>query len=205
MRNVCATYAAQTLLREPLAANAVFSLSLKISKAPDGRAPNWLTSPTAQTPSHHQIGQTQHPKQTFEIPVSNHANLYSSTTQLVPFTMNSQTTTEKPATFTPDSELELLFDPKLVPDDVKQQLPSHLHVSVCFKMLQRDSLLSLGMLTTRPACLAPPFVLDGLSPLTSHRPRSPHPNPRHGLHRLPIPIPRHGEHSQNLFRNRHCR
>jgi glucosamine-phosphate N-acetyltransferase len=29
---------------------------------------------------------------------------------------------------TPDNELELLFDPKLIPDDVKAQLPSHLHV-----------------------------------------------------------------------------
>jgi len=32
------------------------------------------------------------------------------------------------ASFTPDSELELLFDPTLIPSDVKKQLPEHLHV-----------------------------------------------------------------------------
>ena len=32
------------------------------------------------------------------------------------------------ARFTPDEELELLFDSKIIPDDVKQLLPDHLHV-----------------------------------------------------------------------------
>ena len=32
------------------------------------------------------------------------------------------------ASFTPDSELELLFDPTLIPSDVTKQLPEHLHV-----------------------------------------------------------------------------
>ena len=48
--------------------------------------------------------------------------------------MSSQETS-----FTPEDKLELLFDPKLIPGDVKDALPNHLHV--CIGHLHRDASL----------------------------------------------------------------
>jgi len=55
------------------------------------------------------------------------------------------------ARFTPDDELELLFDLKVIPDDIKQLLPEHLHMRpLASTDYTRNHLSVLSVLTQSP-------------------------------------------------------
>jgi len=53
--------------------------------------------------------------------------------------------------FTPEDKLELLFDPKLIPSDVKDALPNHLHIRpLSLTDYERGHLYVLSVLTQTP-------------------------------------------------------
>ena len=63
--------------------------------------------------------------------------------------------------FTPEDKLELLFDPKLIPSDVKDALPDHLQVCIGHPV---------GKVSSDELTDPPPFT-DGLRTRSSLRPR----------------------------------
>lgn len=81
------------------------------------------------------------------------------------------------STFTPDSELELLFDPAAIPASFKQSLPDDLHVR--YNTKKRPFLLTL---TSKPSFRVDPAVsLNRRHPLPLQSPHRPLP--------LPYPFP----------------
>ncbi|KAF8331482.1 acyl-CoA N-acyltransferase [Cantharellus anzutake] len=59
--------------------------------------------------------------------------------------------TSQTLSFTPDDKLELLFDPKLIPNDVKAALPNHLHIRpLSLTDYGRGHLSVLSVLTQTP-------------------------------------------------------
>ena len=66
--------------------------------------------------------------------------------------------------FTPDQELDLLFDPGLIPTSVKAELPSDLHVRGVERLAVEAIDSRCTDATTLPSSLDSTFGADGLPP-----------------------------------------